>query len=215
VPIQAAPATSPASADGTFTYVPHIVAWNLTKRCNLACAHCYISAGSWQATSDELSTEECLRILDEVLDVNPNPMLILTGGEPLLRDDLEVLVERASSRGATVVVGTNGTRLTDDRIGSLMAAGLKGVAVSVDSLNARYHDRFRHGGGALADTLAAARTADGFADYLAGPGRAAHDRLRAEAEAMGVFGVPTFVLDGEIFWGREHLDLVRQLLNQG
>lgn len=155
MPVQGAPAPSPATADGTSTYVPHIVAWNLTKRCNLACAHCYISAGSWQATSDELSTEECLRILDEVLDVNPNPMLILTGGEPLLRDDLEVLVERGSSRGATVVVGTNGTRLTDERIGTLMAAGLKGVAVSVDSLDASYHDRFRHGGGALSDTLAA------------------------------------------------------------
>ena len=137
------------------TYVPHIVAWNLTKRCNLACAHCYISAGSWQATADELSTQQCLRILDEVLDVNPNPMLILTGGEPLLREDVEVLVERASSRGATVVVGTNGTRLSEERIRTLMAAGLKGVAVSVDSLDSTYHDRFRHGGGALSDTLAA------------------------------------------------------------
>ncbi len=63
-------------------YTPHIVAWNLTKRCNLACAHCYISAGSWHATDDELSTDQCLRILDEILDVNPNPMLILTGGSP-------------------------------------------------------------------------------------------------------------------------------------
>ena len=78
-------------------YTPHIVAWNLTKRCNLACAHCYISAGSWHATDDELLTNECLRILDEILDVNPNPMLILTGGEPLLRDDLETLAKRASS----------------------------------------------------------------------------------------------------------------------
>ncbi|GMR12975.1 MAG: heme b synthase [Gemmatimonadota bacterium] len=155
MPLHTAPAPLPATAGSTFAYVPHIVAWNLTKRCNLACAHCYISAGSWQATSGELSTEECLRILNEVLDVNPNPMLILTGGEPLLRDDLEVLVEQASSRGATVVVGTNGTRLTGDRIGTLMEAGLKGVAVSVDSLNAIYHDRFRHGGGALSETLAA------------------------------------------------------------
>ena len=71
-------------------YTPHIVAWNLTKRCNLACAHCYISAGSWHGTEDELSTSECFRILDEVLEVNPTPMLILTGGEPLLRDDLEL-----------------------------------------------------------------------------------------------------------------------------
>ena len=165
--IQAAPAPLPAPADSPSTYVPHIVAWNLTKRCNLACAHCYISAGSWQATTDELSTDECLRILDEVLDVNPSPMLILTGGEPLLRDDLEVLVERGASRGATVVVGTNGTRLTDERIATLMAAGLKGVAVSVDSLDATYHDRFRHGGGALSDTLAAVeRCRDARLDFV-------------------------------------------------
>jgi radical SAM protein with 4Fe4S-binding SPASM domain len=82
-------------------------------------------------------------------------MLILTGGEPLLRDDLEELAQHASARGATVVVGTNGTRLTAQRIESLKTAGVKGVAVSVDSLDAAYHDRFRHGSGALADTLAA------------------------------------------------------------
>ena len=143
----------PSRARGPHT--PHIVAWNLTRRCNLACAHCYISAGSWHAADDELSTDQCLRILDEILDVNPNPMLILTGGEPLLRDDLETLAERASGRGATVVVGTNGTRLTDERIDSLLDAGVKGVAVSIDSLRSEYHDRFRHGGGALEDTIAA------------------------------------------------------------
>ena len=137
------------------TFVPHVVAWNLTRRCNLACAHCYISAGSWHAAQEELSTETCLRIVDELLEVNPHPMLILSGGEPLLREDLEKLAEHASGGGATVVVGTNGTRLTDRRIESLMAAGVRGVAVSVDSLRERYHDRFRHGGGALADTLAA------------------------------------------------------------
>ena len=70
--------------------------------------------------------------------------LDLTGGQA------EVSVE-----GATVVVGTNGTRLTDDRIRSLMEAGVSGVAISIDSLDPRYHDRFRHGGGALRDTLAA------------------------------------------------------------
>jgi len=138
-------------------YVPHVVAWNLTKRCNLECAHCYISAGSWHLASEELSTEECFRVLDEVLEVNPNPMLILTGGEPLVRDDLEAIAERASSRGATVVVGTNGTGLTGERIDSLMAAGIKGVAVSIDSLRSEYHDRFRHGGGALTDTMAAVK----------------------------------------------------------
>jgi 2-hydroxychromene-2-carboxylate isomerase len=54
--------------------------------------------------------------------------------------------------------------------------------------------------------------ADGFVDYQAGPGRAELERIQREAEGMGVFGVPTFVLDGEIFWGREHLPLIREFL---
>ena len=148
--------------------LPHVVAWNLTRRCNLACAHCYISAGSWEVAETELSTEACLDIVDQILDVNPAPMLILSGGEPLLRDDLEIIASRASTGGATVVVGTNGTRLTDERIRSLMDAGVTGVAVSIDSLDPTFHDRFRmaasqaggvaervHGTGALADTMAA------------------------------------------------------------
>lgn len=136
-------------------FVPHVVAWNLTKRCNLTCAHCYISAGSWWHAATELPTDECHRILDGLLELNPNPMLILSGGEPLLREDLEEIAEHASSSGATVVVGTNGTRLTDERIESLMGAGVSGVAISIDSLRPEYHDRFRHGSGALEDTLAA------------------------------------------------------------
>ena len=135
--------------------VPHVVAWNITRRCNLACAHCYISAGSWHSAADELPTDECLRIVDEILAANPSPMLILSGGEPLVRHDLETIAAHASAGGATVVVGTNGTGLTDDRIASLKAAGVQGVAISIDSLNPVYHDRFRHGTGALADTLAA------------------------------------------------------------
>ncbi len=134
---------------------PHVVAWNLTRRCNLACAHCYISAGPWHASTPELSTRRCLGILEQILETNASPMLILTGGEPLLRSDLEQLARRATDEGATVVVGTNGTRLTDARIESLMEAGVQGVAVSVDSLRPTYHDRFRHGTGSLADTLAA------------------------------------------------------------
>lgn len=137
------------------TLLPHVVAWNLTRRCNLSCSHCYISAGSWHGSGGELSTEECHRILDDLLAVNPSPLLILSGGEPLVREDLEEIAEHGSSAGATVVVGTNGIGLTDERIDSLKAAGVQGVAVSIDSLTPQYHDRFRHGDGALAGTLAA------------------------------------------------------------
>jgi len=137
------------------SYVPHVIAWNLTRRCDLACAHCYIAAGAWHSDADELSTTRCLDIVDQILDVNPSPMLILSGGEPLLRTDLETIAAHAHSGGATVVVGTNGLGLTDERIASLKTAGVSGVAVSIDSLDPQYHDRFRHGAGALADTLAA------------------------------------------------------------
>jgi hypothetical protein len=59
------------------TFLPHVVAWNLTRRCNLSCAHCYIAAGSWHAAAGELSTDRCHEVLDQILEVNPNPMLIL------------------------------------------------------------------------------------------------------------------------------------------
>ena len=136
-------------------YVPHVVAWNLTRRCNLECAHCYIAAGPRETAAGELDTAACLDIVDQVLAVSPTPMLILSGGEPLLREDLTQIAHYASEKGATVVVGTNGTLLSDERIAGLKAAGVRGVAVSVDSLRPAYHDNFRHGRGSLADTQAA------------------------------------------------------------
>src|SRR2546421_10064965 len=136
-------------------HVPHVIAWNLTRRCNLECAHCYISAGPSESAAAELETAECLAIVGQLLAVNPAPLLILSGGEPLLRQDLGEIAGYASAKGATVVVGTNGALLTDERIAALTDAGVRGGAVSVDSLRPSYHDNFRHGRGALADVQAA------------------------------------------------------------
>ncbi|MBN93601.1 MAG: hypothetical protein CL928_05925 [Deltaproteobacteria bacterium] len=147
--------------------LPYIVAWNITRRCNLECAHCYISAGPFQSTKDDLKAAEFRRITDEILELVPAPMFILTGGEPLARDDLEELAAYAVGRGATVVVGTNGTGLSSERIASLKAAGVTGVAVSIDSLDAQYHNRFRHGDQALEETVAAIdRLADAGLDFI-------------------------------------------------
>jgi radical SAM protein with 4Fe4S-binding SPASM domain len=132
-----------------------VIAWNLTRRCNLECAHCYISAGPHESVAAELDTDECRRIIEQILAINPAPLFILSGGEPLLRNDLETIAAFATARGATVVVGTNGTLLTNERIESLMGAGVTGVAVSVDSLDAHRHDAFRHGSGAFEATAAA------------------------------------------------------------
>ena len=132
-----------------------MIAWNLTRRCNLECAHCYIAAGPSESADGDLSTAECRRIADEILALNPAPLFILSGGEPLLRDDLETIASYAATRGATVVVGTNGTLLTEARIRSLRDAGVTGFAVSVDAIDARRHDAFRHGHGAFDATAAA------------------------------------------------------------
>ena len=148
-------------------YVPHVVAWNLTRRCNLECAHCYIAAGPSESAATELDTAACLKIIDQLLRVNPAPLLILSGGEPLLREDLTEIARYASGNGATVVVGTNGTLLSDDRIATLKQAGVQGLAVSVDSLRPSYHDNFRHGRGALADVQAAlARLSAARLDFI-------------------------------------------------
>src|SRR2546422_502348 len=114
-----------------------------------------MAAGPGESATAELAPATFLGIVDQLLAVNPAPMLILSGGEPLLRPDLTEIARYASASGATVVVGTNGTLLTDERIAALKHAGVSGVAVSIDSLRPSYHDNFRHGRGALADVQAA------------------------------------------------------------
>jgi len=144
-----------AEREGRGEFLPHVVAWNLTKRCNLRCTHCYISAGPWETAESELDDSECRRVVDELIAVNPSPMLILSGGEPLVREDLPDLVAYATGKGATVVVGTNATALTDSPVAVLKDAGVCGVAVSVDSLEEEKHDAFRGGARALERTVAA------------------------------------------------------------
>lgn len=145
--------TDAAGVRAADDHVPHVVAWNLTRRCNLECAHCYIAAGPTASAAEELTTDDCQRIADEILALNASPMFILSGGEPLLRGDLCEIASYATRRGATVVVGTNGTLLTSDRIAALQDAGVSGVAVSIDSLDDHRHDNFRHGAGSRAATV--------------------------------------------------------------
>ncbi len=184
-------------------FLPHVVAWNLTRRCNLACTHCYISAGPWQSAEGELSLDECRRVVDELVGINPSPLLILSGGEPLVREDLPELACYARQRGATVVVGTNGTTLTAARVAMLKDAGVSGVAVSVDSLEHARHDLFRGGRHALERTVEAlARLRDERLDFVvqttATPGNAGEIRTLVDwAAAQGAvcfnlyFLVPT------------------------
>jgi radical SAM protein with 4Fe4S-binding SPASM domain len=135
-------------------FKPFLIAWNLTKRCNLRCAHCYLSAGERDAGSvDELTTEECFRAIDGMARVNPAAILVLTGGEPLLRNDLLEISGYATGKGFMVVVGTNGTLLTDRRVRDLLSSGVMGVSISIDSLDPARHDAFRLLPGSLEGAL--------------------------------------------------------------
>ncbi|MFK5986298.1 MAG: radical SAM protein [Pseudomonadota bacterium] len=122
----------------------YLLAINVTKRCNLACAHCYLDADTLKnGSSDELSTSEVKAILDQVASRSNQTMVVLTGGEPLARSDLEEMSQHGSRLGLSMVIGTNGTLLTKRRVASLKQAGVLGLGISVDSLKAELHDNFR------------------------------------------------------------------------
>ncbi len=133
----------------------YLLAVNLTRRCNLNCAHCYLDAETLKhGSSDELSTAEVTDLLDQVAERSRATMVVLTGGEPLLRQDLEELVAYGTALGLFMVVGTNGVMLKDKRVQSLKAAGAMGMGISVDSLDPEHHDQFRGRPGAWNKTLA-------------------------------------------------------------
>jgi AdoMet-dependent heme synthase len=120
------------------------ISWNLTKRCNLNCDHCYLDAEfRGGLRTDELNTEECFRVIDQIAEVNPNAFLILTGGEPLLRPDIYQIIRYAADRKFMVVLGTNGTLINRANALKIKEAGAHGVGISIDSMDAGKHDKFR------------------------------------------------------------------------
>jgi len=121
-----------------------LLAINLTERCNMACAHCYLDAKTLSAgSSNELTFDEVCKVLNSVACRNNDTMVVLTGGEPLLRQDLELIIRHGSDLGLSIVVGTNGSALSLKRAQSLKKAGLLGVGISIDSLQQEKHDIFR------------------------------------------------------------------------
>ncbi|MBI2294260.1 MAG: radical SAM protein, partial [Betaproteobacteria bacterium] len=123
---------------------PMLVSWNLTRACNLACSHCYLDAlQRGGKSSGELGTAEVCEVIQQIADLAPGAMLVLSGGEPLLRRDLDALVQHAATRGLAPVIGTNGTMVDELRAHRLKAAGAAGVGVSLDSAAPLFHDRLR------------------------------------------------------------------------
>ena len=125
-------------------FKPYLVALNLTKRCNLKCDHCYLDATTKAAGGDdELTTEECFRLIDQIAEVNKGCLLVITGGEPLVRPDILDIARHAVKLGFMVVFGTNGMLIDDRMAKELVEIGVMGVGISIDSLDPHKHNTFR------------------------------------------------------------------------
>jgi radical SAM protein with 4Fe4S-binding SPASM domain len=161
----ASPAASAERVDGAAVFTrPYVISWNLTYRCNLACEHCYLDAGGKPAIDtpafadrSELDTEQCFRVVDEIAAFAPDGLLILTGGEPLLRRDIVDIIRYAAARELWVVVGTNGVKITANLAEILKREGVRGLSLSLDALDAERHDAFRRVTGAFRNTVEGAK----------------------------------------------------------
>ncbi|MCJ7684603.1 MAG: radical SAM protein, partial [Desulfobacteraceae bacterium] len=128
-----------------------LVAWELTRRCNLNCVHC--RAGSERGPyPGELNTTQCLELLAQISEVG-KPIVILTGGEPLLREDIFDLARRGTQLGLRMVMATNGTLLTPGIIEKMKSSGIKRVSISIDGADEKQHDEFRKVSGAFKGSL--------------------------------------------------------------
>lgn len=127
-----------------------VVVWNCTRSCNLRCVHCYSSSDA-QAYDGELTTEEAYRFIDDLAEFNV-PVLLFSGGEPLMRGDLFELLYYAGQKGIRATVSTNGTLIDREAAERLREAGIGYVGVSLDGVGAG-HDRFRGQEGAFKRTM--------------------------------------------------------------
>lgn len=132
-----------------------IISWNTTRQCNQFCRHCYRVAGA-QPDPDELSTEEGRALIDQIARAGFQ-ILVLSGGEPLMRSDIYDLIAHGSSQRLRVVLGTNGTLITPQVARELKAAGCARVGISLDDINPALHDQWRQMEGAWERSVQAMR----------------------------------------------------------
>jgi len=118
-----------------------LVAWEITRNCNLDCMHCRAAAtkGPYEG---ELDTESCLRLLDRIA-LTGSPIVILTGGEPLMRPDIFEVAKYGTEKGLRMVMAPNGTLITESTAKKMADAGIRRISISIDGPDAQSHDKFR------------------------------------------------------------------------
>lgn len=132
-----------------------LISWNTTRRCNLKCRHCYRDAREC-ADPDELSTAEGKTLIEDICKAGFR-ILVLSGGEPMLREDIYELTAHAASSGLRPVLGSNGTLITAEAARRLKEAGALRVGISLDSAEAKVHDELRMVTGCFEQAIAGMR----------------------------------------------------------
>ena len=118
-----------------------LVAWETTRNCNLACVHCRAAATNGPYAG-ELDTRQAFTLLDQIAEVG-KPIIILTGGEPLLRDDIFDIAKYGDGLGLRMVMAPNGTLITPETAEKMAAAGIRRISASIDGATKDFHDKFR------------------------------------------------------------------------
>jgi heme b synthase len=132
-----------------------MIAWEVTRKCNLDCIHCRARASS-RSDENELSLDECRLVLDDIASFSA-PTIILTGGEPLLREDIYDIIRYGILKGLRMVIAVNGTLVDRDAAARLKDAGVLRVSMSIDGKDRKSHDDFRRVSGSFDAVMRAGR----------------------------------------------------------
>lgn len=137
---------------------PRIIAFEVTRRCRYECRHCRAGAGC-VGDEAELTTEQCKKILSAVAKFSKTCMIILTGGEPMEREDIYKIIRHGRKRGLRIVLASCGYLIDDESIGKLKQAGVSALSFSLDGASAETNDTFRQSKGAFDAVIKAAQMA--------------------------------------------------------
>jgi AdoMet-dependent heme synthase len=138
-------------------HLPRLIAWEVTRSCNLNCRHCR-AAARFGPYCGELTTEECFAVLDNVATFC-KPIMILTGGEPMLREDIWDIASYGTSLGLRMVMAPCGQLVTEETAARMLDCGIQRISLSIDGATAESHDAFRRVDGAFDAVIEAAKNA--------------------------------------------------------
>ena len=137
-------------------FSPKWIAWEITRRCNLRCVHCRSSSQLEVEGHPDFSLDEAKRVLDDIRSY-ASPVVVLSGGEPLLRPDVFDIARYGTALGLRMCLATNGSLVTADTCRQITESGIRMVSLSLDGSTATVHDDFRNQPGAFDGVMNAIR----------------------------------------------------------